>query len=173
MLAYAGRRDPGQCEPVEVAELAGELRMLLASTLSKKARADVAVEPGSVALGNRATLSQVIMNLFSNASNALGEAAGMIEVDMTTPDMDGAEVLQRLRAAGSRVPVVVSSGYLDASIARRLPSGAFQGFLPNPSGARDLLGALACARGADTGAVVRATTGEQRRATESFAGGLC
>ena len=307
MLAYAGRREPGRREPVDVANLVGELRMLLSATLSKKARIDVAVAPGSVALGNRATLSQVMMNLLSNASDALGEAAGVIEVrarpvrevdarwdaavgatirpgdwvlievrddgvgmdeatrgrvfepffstkerghglgmaaclgivtshggavlvesepgkgtcvsvvlpaaaeaeveakavqgrppvparapgrvliiddeplvraqlrrslelrgftvveavngaagltavaneapdvvilDMTMPDMDGAEVLQRLRASGARVPVVVSSGYLDASIERRLPSGAFQAFLPKPYGASDLLGAI-------------------------------
>ena len=306
MLAYAGRRDPGRREPVDLTNLVGELRMLLAATLSKKARVDIAIAPGSVALGNRATLSQVMMNLLSNASDALGEASGVIEVrarpvrqvdarwdaavgaavgpgdwvlvevrddgvgmdeatrgrvfepffstkerghglgmaaclgivtshggavlvesepgkgtrvsvllpaasdvekvegrsappaptrapgkvliiddeplvraqlrrslelrgftvveaidgraglaavagaapdvvilDMTMPDMDGAEVLQRLRATGSRVPVIVSSGYLDASIERRLPSGAFQAFLSKPYGASDLLEALA------------------------------
>jgi len=311
MLAYAGRREPGRREPVDVASLISELRMLLAATLSKKARIDVDVQPGSVALGNRATLSQVVMNLLSNASDALGDAAGVIEVrarpiqsvdarwdaavgatvrpgdwvlievrddgngmdeatrgrifepffstkerghglgmaaclgivtshggavlvesepgrgtcvsvvlpaasgaavtlpgqhappvatrapgrvliiddeplvraqlrrslelrgftvseaengqaglaavatgtpdlvilDMTMPDMDGAEVLQRLRATGSEVPVIVSSGYLDASIERRLPAGAFQAFLPKPYGASDLLEAIERARG--------------------------
>jgi len=310
MLDYAGRRDPGRCEAVDVATLIGELRVLLAATLSKKARVEVAIAPGTVARGNRTTLSQVMMNLLSNASDALGETTGTIEVrarpvhaldarwdgavgatvrpgdwvlievrddgvgmdeatrgrvfepffstkerghglgmaaslgivsshggavlvesepgqgtcvsvvlpaaspadvvpgkpapaaaigapgkvliiddeplvraqlrrslelrgftvieaengqagldavaggspeivilDMTMPDMDGAEVLQRLRATGSRVPVVVSSGYLDVSIERRLPSGAFQAFLAKPYGASDLLEAIERARG--------------------------
>jgi len=305
MLVYAGRRDPGRREPVDVADLVAELRVLLAASLSKKARLEVAIEAGSVVLGNRATLSQVMMNLLSNASDALGDASGVIEMrarpvsavdarwdaalgatvrpgnwvlidvrdtgvgmdeatrgrvfepffstkerghglgmaaclgivsahdgailvesepgrgscfsvllpaatgaevvpgkavapratrppgkvliiddeslvraqlrrslelrgytvseavngqaglaalaegapdmvilDMTMPDMDGAEVLRRLRATGSRVPVVVSSGYLDASTERRLPDGAFQAFLPKPYGASDLAEAI-------------------------------
>jgi CheY-like chemotaxis protein len=73
-------------------------------------------------------------------------AIDVILLDMTMPDMDGAEVLRRLRAAGSRVPVVVSSGYLDVSIERRLPRGEFQGFLAKPYGATDLVNAIETAR---------------------------
>ncbi len=68
--------NPGRREPVDVADLMGELRVLLAATLSKKARIDVDVQAGSVVLGNRATLSQVAMNLLSNASDALGRRGG-------------------------------------------------------------------------------------------------
>lgn len=35
-------------------------------------------------------------------------------------------------SGGSRVPVVVSSGYLDVAVERRLQRGAFQGFLAKP-----------------------------------------
>jgi DNA-binding response OmpR family regulator len=34
----------------------------------------------------------------------------VIILDLTMPDIDGAEVLTRLRASGSRVPVIISSG---------------------------------------------------------------
>jgi FixJ family two-component response regulator len=51
-----------------------------------------------------------------------------------------------VRAAGSRVPVVVSSGYLDVSVERRLPRGDFQAFLPKPYGATDLVSAIERAR---------------------------
>jgi len=74
---------------------------------------------------------------------ALADApVDLVILDMTMPDMDGAEVLQRLRATGSQVPVIVSSGYLDASIERRLPGAAFQASLPKPYGASDLAEAI-------------------------------
>ena len=70
----------------------------------------------------------------------------MVILDMTMPDIDGAEVLLRARAAGSRVPIVVSSGYLDIAVERRLPRGQFQGFLPKPYGPTDLVNAIERAR---------------------------
>jgi PAS domain S-box-containing protein len=312
MLAYAGQRELRRDEPVDVGALVRELRALLDATLSKKAELELDIEPGSLARGDRTTLSQVLMNLLTNASDALGDRPGRISVrvrrvrdldarwdaalgatvrpgswvlvevrdtgagmdeatrgrvfepffstkerghglglaaclgivaahggavlveselgrgscfsvllpasgdadraagpeasgvahrpcrvlvvddeavvraqlrrslelrgyvveeavngraalaaltapradgppdvavlDMTMPDMDGAEVLVRVRAAGSRVPVVVSSGYLDVAVERRLPRGQFQGFLPKPYGATDLVNAIEAAR---------------------------
>jgi PAS domain S-box-containing protein len=308
MLAYAGQRDLGRRDPVDVDELVRELRTLLDATLSKKAELDLSIEPGSVVVGDRATLGQVLMNLLTNASDSLGDRPGRISVrarpvrevdarwdaaqgatvgpgrwvlvevrdtgagmdestrgrvfepffttkekghglglaaclgivaahggavlveselgrgscfsvllpagatasrgsgpirattpprpcrvlvvddeavvraqlrrslelrgyvvaeaidgraalaalttgpeeqrpdvvilDMTMPDIDGAEVVLRARAAGSRVPIVVSSGYLDVAVERRLPRGQFQGFLPKPYGPTDLVNAI-------------------------------
>jgi PAS domain S-box-containing protein len=308
MLAYAGQRDLGRREPVDVDGLVRELRTLLDATLSKKAELELAIEPGSVVLGDRATLGQVLMNLLTNASDALGDGPGRISIyarpvrevdarwdaaqgatvgpgswvlvevrdtgtgmdaatrervfepffstkekghglglaaclgivaahggavlvesergrgscfsvllpaseasdrardarrapaasrpcrvlivddeavvraqlrrslelrgyvvdeatdgkqalaaltaahaeerpdvailDMTMPDLDGAEVLVRARAAGSAVPIVVSSGYLDVAVERRLPRGHFQGVLPKPYGPTDLVNAI-------------------------------
>ena len=70
----------------------------------------------------------------------------LVILDMTMPDIDGAEVLRRVRADGSRVPIIVSSGYLDVAVQRRLPRGGFQGFLPKPYGATDLVDAIERAR---------------------------
>jgi CheY-like chemotaxis protein len=75
-----------------------------------------------------------------------GVQPDVVVLDVTMPDIDGAEVLRRVRAAGSRVPVVISSGYLDVSIERRLPRGEFQGFLAKPYGATDLVNAIERAR---------------------------
>jgi PAS domain S-box-containing protein len=308
MLAYAGQRDLGRRDAVEIDELVRELRALLDATLSKKAELELSIEPGSVVLGDRATLGQVLMNLLTNASDALADRPGRISVrarpvheldarwdaaqgatvrpgrwvlvevsdtgsgmdettrgrvfepffttkekghglglaaclgivaahggavlveselgtgscfsvllpacapaergsgpiretppprpcrvlvvddeavvraqlrrslelrgyavieaidgrtalaalttaplperpdvvilDMTMPDIDGAEVVKRVRAAGSSVPIVVSSGYLDVAVERRLPRGQFQGFLPKPYGPTDLVNAI-------------------------------
>jgi PAS domain S-box-containing protein len=307
MLAYAGQRDLGLREPVDIGSLFIELRTLLDATLSKKARLELAIERDSVVSGDRATISQVLMNLLTNASDALADREGQIHVrarrvhdldtrwdgaqgatvrpgawvlievedsgtgmdeatrgrvfepffstkerghglglaaclgivtahggavlvesvpgrgscfsvllpasdgvglapaealpratprpcrvmivddellvraqlrrslelrgytvdevadgrtavatiaaiagtapdviilDMTMPDIDGAEVLRRLRAGGSRIPVIVSSGYLDVAVERRLPRGAFQGFLAKPYGATELVNAI-------------------------------
>jgi two-component system, cell cycle sensor histidine kinase and response regulator CckA len=311
MLAYAGQRDLERREPVDVGDLVRELRTLLDATLSKKADLELVIEPGSVVLGDRATLGQVLMNLLTNASDALGERTGRISVrarpvrevdarwdtaqgatvrpgswvlvevrdtgggmdeptrervfepffstkekghglglaaclgivtahegavlvesepgkgscfsvllpaagtsgreedarrsppavrpcrvlvvddehvvraqlrrslelrgyavdeaatgreavaaltaraedrpdvailDMTMPDLDGAEVLRQARAEGSRVPIIISSGYLDVAVERRLPRGLFQGFLPKPYGPTDLVTAIERAR---------------------------
>ena len=318
MLAYAGQRDLGRREPVDLGHLVRELRALLAATLSKKAELELAVDADSLVMGDRVTLSQVVMNLLTNASDSLGEAPGRITVrvrrvsevdarwdqaqgatvgpgrwvlvevedtgigmdeptrgrvfepffstkerghglglaaclgivrahggavlveselgrgsrfsvllpatdattfvdaaprpgpttrpcrvllvddeaivrsqlrrslelrgysvaeaadgraalaallpgpgpvegtaavdvvilDMTMPDLDGAEVLRRLRAGGSRVPVVISSGYLDVAVERSLPRGEFQGFLAKPYGATELVNAIERARSA-------------------------
>jgi PAS domain S-box-containing protein len=307
MLAYAGQRDLGRREPIDIGLLFTELRTLLDATLSKKARLELAIERGSVVCGDRATISQVLMNLLTNASDALAEREGQIHVrarrvhdldarwdaaqgasvgpgawvlievedsgagmdeatrgrvfepffstkerghglglaaclgivtshggavlvesepgrgscfsvllpasegggpardeappratprpcrvlivddeplvraqlrrslelrgytvdevadgrtavatieastdtppdvvilDMTMPDIDGAEVLRRMRAGGSRIPVIVSSGYLDVAVERRLPRDAFQGFLAKPYGATELVNAI-------------------------------
>ena len=311
MLAYAGQRDLGRREPVDVGQLVQELRGLLGATLSKKAEVELLVEAATVVMGDQVTLGQVVMNLLTNASDALGDHPGRITVrvrrvsevdarwddaqgatvgpgrwvlvevedtgagmddatrgrafepffstkekghglglaaclgivrahggallvesalgrgsrfsvlrpasdaattpgaqrahdavrpcrvlvvddeaivrgqmrrslelrgytvveaadgrtaldalaapgavdvvdvvilDMTMPDLDGAEVLLRLRAAGSRVPVVVSSGYLDVAVERRLPRGQFQGFLAKPYSATELVNAIERAR---------------------------
>jgi PAS domain S-box-containing protein len=80
------------------------------------------------------------------APSGAGAQPDVVILDMTMPDIDGAEVLRRVRAEGSRVPIVVSSGYLDVAIQRRLPRGGFQGFLPKPYGATDLVDAIERAR---------------------------
>jgi two-component system cell cycle sensor histidine kinase/response regulator CckA len=309
MLAYAGQRDLGRREAVDVGQLVRELRGLLGASLSKKAELELLVDGATVVMGDQVTLGQVVMNLLTNASDALGDRPGRITVrvrhvsevdarwdhaqgatvgpgrwvlvevedtgagmdeatrgrafepffstkdrghglglaaclgivrahggallvesalgrgsrfsvllpasdaatavdeaprardamspcrvlvvddeaivrgqmrrslelrgytvveaangrtalaaladddvvdvvilDMTMPDLDGAEVLLRLRAAGSRVPVVVSSGYLDVAVERRLPRDEFQGFLAKPYSATELVSAIERAR---------------------------
>ena len=80
MLAYAGRQDLIRREPFDLSELFRELRTLLDATLSKKATLNLALEADSIVLGDRATLTQVMMNLLTNASDALSGKPGNIDV---------------------------------------------------------------------------------------------
>jgi two-component system, cell cycle sensor histidine kinase and response regulator CckA len=80
LLAYAGRRELGRREPLEVSALVSDLMRMLAPTLSKKARVDLSIERGASVLGDRATVLQVLMNLLTNAADALAGEAGTIGV---------------------------------------------------------------------------------------------
>jgi len=80
MLAYAGRREVRASEAVDLAALVHELRELLEAALSKKAQIELDLAPDSVVWGERATLMQVLMNLLTNASDALEERPGTIRV---------------------------------------------------------------------------------------------
>jgi PAS domain S-box-containing protein len=314
MLAYAGHQDLSRREPVDLADLLRELRRLLDATLSKKAALSLSLSPRSVVNGDRATITQVLMNLLTNASDALMGEPGKIEVrtshvseldgrwndalgakvgpgrwllvevedsgvgmdeatrlrvfepffstkehghglglaaclgivkshggalllesepgkgslfslvlpaseladsqqslpplspgssnpcrvlviddeelvrqhlrralemrgysvdeardglsgvarhaeqpadvlliDMTMPDIDGAEVVRRIRASGSRAAIVLSSGYQARSAAERLEPGAYQIFLPKPYGLGELVDALENARARASG----------------------
>ncbi len=308
MLAYAGRQDLGRREPVDLGQLFRELRTLLDATLSKKATLTLDIEEGSVVIGDRAPLTQVMMNVLANASDSLLDQPGKIDVrtrhvrhldvrwddalgasvgpgdwvlievedtgvgmdeatrqrvfepffttkehghglglaaclgivtshggalalestpgegsrfsillpatahpervtslvptpeaiqpcrvlviddeqlvraqlrrslelrgyqvdeacdgesgvaaqlanpadvlviDMTMPDIDGAEVVRRIRASGSRAAIVLSSGYQAKGAAERLEAGAFQYFLPKPYGVGELVAAVEQAR---------------------------
>jgi PAS domain S-box-containing protein len=109
LLAYAGRRDLGQREPIDLSALVNELRRLLGPSLSKKARLEVSIDRGSVILGNRATILQVLMNLFTNASDALGGEAGSIVVRVERVREPGERFKHALGAAvhDSRTPWIL------------------------------------------------------------------
>ncbi|MES1209883.1 MAG: PAS domain S-box protein, partial [Pseudomonadota bacterium] len=80
MLAYAGKRDFGPPELLDIGHLCRELRALLGASLSKKARLEISIEPGTVIRGDRATITQLFMNLLTNASDALEGGVGTITV---------------------------------------------------------------------------------------------
>jgi PAS domain S-box-containing protein len=105
LLAYAGRGDLGQREPIDLGALLPELRSLLGAALSKKANVELSIGPGSTLRGNRATILQVLMNLLTNASDALGGAVGTIRVRSERVSEPGPRFAHALGA-----PVRASSG---------------------------------------------------------------
>jgi PAS domain S-box-containing protein len=111
MLAYAGQREPARMDPVDLEQLLRELKQLLGATLSKKAELELAIAPGTRVLGERATLTQVMMNLLTNASDALEERPGKITVKTTriqTPDARWDDALGATIGPGNWLQVEVS-----------------------------------------------------------------
>ncbi|MEY4545650.1 MAG: hypothetical protein RL685_1845 [Pseudomonadota bacterium] len=89
LLAYAGRRDLGVRQSVDLESLWKELSSLLSARLSRQVTLRLELEPGSAVLGDRAGITQVLMNLLTNASDALEARPGVIEVStrrVTEPD---------------------------------------------------------------------------------------
>ncbi|HEX7088189.1 MAG TPA: PAS domain-containing protein [Vicinamibacterales bacterium] len=80
LLAYAGR---GQhvVTSVNLSSLVQELSTLLQAALSKHARLEQQLDPGVPdVLADPAQITQVVMNLLTNASEAVGEDPGVVSV---------------------------------------------------------------------------------------------
>ncbi len=84
MLAYSGKGQ-FQVGPIRIERLVAEMAHLLRSAISKKADLRTAFDDDLPAVRGDATqLRQVIMNLITNASEALGEDGGSISLSVTT-----------------------------------------------------------------------------------------
>ncbi len=104
-------------------------------------------DPGVQLLVRRALAAQgfgVIMG--SNGAEGLRlfeqhrTELSLVLMDMTMPQMSGLEALQRIRALGSDVPVLLSSGYSFETIAADSPK--YSGYLQKPYDVQQLLGAV-------------------------------
>ena len=60
-------------------------------------------------------------------------------LDLTMPVMSGEETLLRLRALGTNVPVILSSGFSELEVASRFEGKGLAGFLQKPYKAAKLL----------------------------------
>jgi two-component system, cell cycle sensor histidine kinase and response regulator CckA len=103
MLAYSGRGRFVISE-LDLSDLVGEMAELLTASISKKAslRLNLASElPFVEADGPQ--LQQVVMNLVTNASDALGERPGLITITTCVREC-GAEVLAQSRVAQPLAP---------------------------------------------------------------------
>ncbi len=80
MLAYAGRGS-FHIETVDLNKLVWEISALAGISLSKKARLELKLSdlPASI-IADSAQVSQVVLNLLTNAGDAIGDAAGRVTV---------------------------------------------------------------------------------------------
>jgi len=98
MLAYAGKSELGPRTAIDIGSLIEQLRFLLDATLSKKAQITLTIEEGKLVLGNRATLTQLLMNLLTNASDALLDEPGTIGVRMRSVERPDARFAHAIGA---------------------------------------------------------------------------
>ena len=83
MMAYAGQEDT-VFEPVDLSGLLHEMLEFLKVSISKRATLKVTLPEKLPAVrANAAQLRQVVLNLITNASEALGEQEGVISVAVT------------------------------------------------------------------------------------------
>ena len=97
MLAYSGRADL-TVQPVNLSNVASDMASLLGSVISKKATVRYDLAPGlPLVEGDATQIGQVVMNLITNASDALGENAG--EIVLST-GVDGGSVFVQVSDTG-------------------------------------------------------------------------
>ena len=90
MLAYTGRARI-VTEPVDLNTLVAEMESLLRAAISHRVAFRFELDPGLMAVTADATqLRQIVMNLITNAADAIGDTDGVITVRTGTMDVDAA-----------------------------------------------------------------------------------
>jgi PAS domain S-box-containing protein len=80
MLAYAGRAE-ARSERVEVGPILREMLEYLGLSLAKGARIECRIDPQApAALGDAVQVRQILLNLLTNASDAIGDSCGHVDV---------------------------------------------------------------------------------------------
>jgi two-component system CheB/CheR fusion protein len=81
---------------------------------------------------------------------------GCLVADCRMPDMDGIELVERLRTAGHKLPAIMITGYGDLPLAIRAMKAGASSFIEKPINGDELLAAIDHARGQAQGANARA-----------------
>jgi two-component system cell cycle sensor histidine kinase/response regulator CckA len=102
MLTYAGK-SVAERVPLDLSALVRETEDLLRASIAKSSRLELDLESGLPAvLGDATRLRQVLLNLVTNASEALGEAPGQVRVRTATIEADSALLASALGGAAGR-----------------------------------------------------------------------
>lgn len=72
-----------------------------------------------------------------------GHSIDLLLLDMIMPEMDGAEVIHELRQKGSKVPVLLSSGYSREDVSSKIAEDELTVFIQKPYTIESLKSALA------------------------------
>jgi two-component system CheB/CheR fusion protein len=89
---------------------------------------------------------------------------GCLVVDCRMPDMDGIELLDRIRNEGHRMPAIMITGYGDVPLAIRAMRAGAESFIEKPVRGAELLAAIDQALGHARGSLERAVSSEETTA---------
>jgi nitrogen-specific signal transduction histidine kinase/ActR/RegA family two-component response regulator len=96
MLAYSGR-GAFKVEQVDLNQVVEEMTELLSVSISKKAALHIRLARGLPAIhADSVQIQQVVMNLVTNASEALGDRQGDISIETEAEDLDAAYLAKHL-----------------------------------------------------------------------------
>ena len=110
MLTYSGK-GKFVLEPVALNTVIKDMQDLLASSISKKARLDYdLIKPLPIVEADLTQVRQIILNLVTNASEALADQSGTITVQTTRQTLSKSDLLKMsIRTAAEAGPYVVLS----------------------------------------------------------------
>jgi len=92
LLTFAGR-NPYKPRPLDLSALVGEMTSLLEVSISKRIRLDCHLDGDALrVMGDATQLRQVVMNLITNAAEAVGDATGTITVRVASGELAPAEL---------------------------------------------------------------------------------
>ena len=100
LLAYSGH-GAFRVEPVDLNTLVNEMNELLGISKSKKVHLNVRLQDALPKIqGDRVQLQQVVMNLLTNASEAIGDQPGLVELRTGEIHLEMSEIEQRMPGQG-------------------------------------------------------------------------
>ncbi len=113
LMIYGGNESPAY-EPVDISVLVEEMLHLLKISISKHATLETELDEGLPAVhANPAQIRQVVMNLITNASEAIGERGGVIRVRTTAASRAGDYLKLEVSDTGSGMTPEVQSKIFD------------------------------------------------------------
>jgi PAS domain S-box-containing protein len=117
LLAYSGR-GPFKVEAVDCAAVVLDLVDALGAMASKKATLTLAIEPVPAVMADRGQLQQIVLNLITNASEALSDREGRIEISTRA---DGGDVVLSVTDDGAGMSDEVRSQLFDPFFSTKAP----------------------------------------------------
>ncbi len=140
MLTYSGKASPSLA-PLDLNDLVREMRGLLGSSVTERGSLEIDLLAELPAVEGDATqLRQVVLNLVTNASEALGNDGGSVRVRTSLAELDAAELEEALgtpdAAPGKYVVLAVSDS--GTGVAPELRGRIFEPFFTTKFSGRGL-----------------------------------